>query len=145
MTWSLAVEEQFYLTLPLYIQGTQRPLAGARPRDRHLRRTIAANRTSTISTAPDWVGIYTMMLCRADALLLGVLAAVLLRNDRWKERIRERRLGFLRFDSHLVIGHGISDLASMGIMTPPFMKTVGYTWVALFYVDDPAVCAHAAE
>ncbi len=118
MTWSLAVEEQFYLTVPLYIRALSR-------------RWLARFLVIGICSAPllrslllhfgsdSSIGIYTMMLCRADALLLGVLAAVLLRNERWKERIRERRLCFLHFDSHLVIGHGISDCASMETMTPP--------------------------
>ena len=45
-----------------------------------------------------------MMLCRADALLLGVLAAVLLRNDRWRERIRGAGLAFSVLIPILLLG-----------------------------------------
>jgi peptidoglycan/LPS O-acetylase OafA/YrhL len=132
MTWSLAVEEQFYLTLPLYIRSlSKRWLAGAlvigvlsAPVLRNLLLQMRSD---------DWVGIYTMMLCRADALLLGVLAAVLLRNERWRERIRSAGLAFGVFIPVSLLGLSYLTLRA-GSMTSPLMKSIGFTWVALFYV-----------
>ncbi len=132
MTWSLAVEEQFYLTLPLYI----RALSG-----RWLVRALAIGicgapllRTVLLQFhSADWVGIYTMMLCRADALLLGVLAAVLLRNDRWRERLRGAGLAFYVLIPILLLGMAFLTVRA-GSMTTTLMKSVGFTWVALFYV-----------
>jgi peptidoglycan/LPS O-acetylase OafA/YrhL len=132
MTWSLAIEEQFYLMLPLYI----RALSG-----RWLVRALLIG----ICSAPllrvlllqfhsaDWVGIYTMMLCRADALLLGVLAAVTLRNDRWRERIHGAGLAFYVLIPILLLGLAFLTLRAWS-MTSPLMKSIGFTWVALFYV-----------
>ena len=132
MTWSLAVEEQFYLMLPFYI----RALSG-----RWLVRALLIG----ICSAPllrvlllqfhsaDWVGIYTMMLCRADALLLGVLAAVLLRNDRWRERIRGAGLAFYILIPVFLLGLAFLTLRAWS-MTSPLMKSLGFTWLALFYV-----------
>ena len=132
MTWSLAVEEQFYLTLPLYIRSlSKRWLSGAlvvgvlsAPVLRNLLLQMRGD---------DWVGIYTMMLCRADALLLGVLAAVLLRNDRWRERIRGAGLAFGVCIPVLLLGMGFLTVRAWS-MTTTLMKSVGFTWVALFYV-----------
>jgi peptidoglycan/LPS O-acetylase OafA/YrhL len=132
MTWSLAVEEQFYLTLPLYIRSlNKRWLAGAlvigvlsAPVLRNLLLQMRGD---------DWVGIYTMMLCRADALLLGVLAAVVLRNERWRERIRSAGLAFGVCIPVLLLSMAFLTVRAWS-MTRTLMKSVGFTWVALFYV-----------
>jgi peptidoglycan/LPS O-acetylase OafA/YrhL len=75
-----------------------------------------------------------MMLCRADALLLGVLAAVLLRNDIWRKRIRGAGLAFSILIPILLLGLAFLTLRA-GSMTSQLMKSVGFTWVALFYVS----------
>ena len=132
MTWSLAVEEQFYLMVPLYIRALSR---------RWLARFLVIGicgapllRTLLLRFASDTsIGTYTMMLCRADALLLGVLAAVLLRNERWKERIRGAGSVFSFLIPILLLGMGVLTLQAWKL-TSSIMKTVGYTWVALFYV-----------
>jgi peptidoglycan/LPS O-acetylase OafA/YrhL len=132
MTWSLAVEEQFYLTVPLYIRALSRRwltrflvigICGA-----PLLRTLLSHFGNDSS-----VGIYTMMLCRSDALLLGVLAAVLLRDDRWRERIRGAGSVFYVSIPIFLAGLGFLTLRAWSL-TSSIMKTVGYTWVALFYV-----------
>jgi peptidoglycan/LPS O-acetylase OafA/YrhL len=132
MTWSLAVEEQFYLTVPLYIRALSRRwlarflvigICGA-----PLLRTLLLRFGSDSS-----VGIYTMMLCRSDALLLGVLAAVLLRNDRCRERIRSAGIAFYISIPMFLVGLGFLTVRAWNLNTS-IMKSVGYTWVALFYV-----------
>jgi peptidoglycan/LPS O-acetylase OafA/YrhL len=132
MTWSLAVEEQFYLTVPLYIRALSR-------------RWLACVLVIGICGAPllrilllqfrseNWVGVYVTMLCRADALLLGVLAAVLLRNDRWRERIRSGSLTFYLLIPTFLFGLAFLTLQQGGLKSP-LIKSVGYTWIALFYV-----------
>jgi peptidoglycan/LPS O-acetylase OafA/YrhL len=132
MTWSLAVEEQFYLTVPLYIRALS---------CRWLVRFLVIG----ICSAPvlrilvlyfvsdNTEGIYTMMLCRADALLLGVLAAVLLRNERWRERIRGAGAAFAICIPVLILGMGFLTMRAWR-PTVFLMGSIGYTWVALFYV-----------
>ncbi len=131
MTWSLAVEEQFYFTLPLYIRSIG---------ERWLVRALAIG----VLSAPvlrnvllqmrsdDWIGIYTMTLCRADALLLGVLAAVLLRNERWKARIEKAGVTFAIAIPILLIGLVFLTLCG-GYMQSQLMQRFGFTCVALFY------------
>ena len=132
MTWSLAVEEQFYLTVPLYIRALSRRwltrflLIGicSAPVLRTLLHHFMSDSTE---------GIYTMMLCRSDALLLGVLAAALLRNERWRERIRSAGLAFYISIPVFLLGLGFLTLRAWR-PTTFIMKTAGYTWIAVFYV-----------
>ena len=79
-TWSLAVEEQFYLTLPLIIRYVSRrrlpwvlgSIIVAAPVCRVLLRLFYAN----------WVvGSFVLMPCRADSLMLGVAAALFLKSE----------------------------------------------------------------
>jgi peptidoglycan/LPS O-acetylase OafA/YrhL len=132
VTWSLAVEEQFYLTLPTVV------------RILNTRRLVSVLLTGTLlapllricihAVLPDhpvsWV---VLMPCRADALLLGVLGAVALRDA-----------GCLRFlvRSRTLLRVGLAVLASgfvfLTLRSPdPYgfgMLTVGFTWLALFYL-----------
>jgi peptidoglycan/LPS O-acetylase OafA/YrhL len=132
MTWSLAVEEQFYLTVPLYIRALSR---------RWLARFLVIGicsapvlRTLLLHFGSDSsIGIYTMMLCRSDALLLGVLAAVLLRDERWRERIRNADAAFYTCIPVFLLGMGVLTVRAWN-PAAPMLKTIGYTWVALFYV-----------
>jgi peptidoglycan/LPS O-acetylase OafA/YrhL len=80
VTWSLAVEEQFYLTLPLIIRYVSRrrlpyvlgAIIVAAPVCRALLRLFYADAE---------FGPYVLMPCRADSLMLGVAAALLLKSD----------------------------------------------------------------
>lgn len=93
-TWSLAVEEQFYLTLPWMIFFLSR-------------RTLVNILILTVVIAPiarvlafslgvGYVGVHVLSLTRADALAFGVLAAAAVRHqptidflarDKWKFRL----------------------------------------------------------
>ena len=92
VSWSLAVEEQFYLTLPLLIRYVN---------PRRLPYVLAA----FIMAAPvirvllrlyyvhGDLGGYILLPCRADALLLGVSAAMLMRNEQARQfLVRNKKL-----------------------------------------------------
>jgi peptidoglycan/LPS O-acetylase OafA/YrhL len=93
VTWSLAIEEQFYLFLPLliFITPVRRlpyvllPLIAAAPVARTL---LYDPRTSGLES-------YVLTVCKLDALLLGVLCAWLVRRDGARARI-ERAAPLLR-------------------------------------------------
>jgi peptidoglycan/LPS O-acetylase OafA/YrhL len=133
VTWSLAVEEQFYLTLPLLIRFlNRRALLGfilfaivAAP----LLRAFFFHRNPG-----NFFSWYTLMPCRADSLLLGVLGAIVLRDPRWRGWL----LGNRRFLS-LVLVFLLAGVALLTWRSPsPYerlMATAGFTWLALTYLS----------
>jgi peptidoglycan/LPS O-acetylase OafA/YrhL len=131
MTWSLAVEEQFYLTLPLLVRlipprlFTQCVLLGIcmAPLVRSALRLLWPY---------NWTPGYVLMLCRADALLLGVLAAILVRDVRWRERIQRSRLLLPILLPVSCSGILFLNWKSWG-PDSLLMGQIGYTWMALSY------------
>jgi peptidoglycan/LPS O-acetylase OafA/YrhL len=89
-TWSLAVEEQFYLTLPLIIRYISRPrlwwtvvgLIIVAP----LLRIFLNN-----SVSHGILAGYVLMPCRADALGLGIIAALIKRTPMLLELVHRYR------------------------------------------------------
>jgi peptidoglycan/LPS O-acetylase OafA/YrhL len=126
VTWSLAVEEQFYLTLPLVIWAVP---------PRHLRRVA----TGVIVAAfllrsglylylyPNFrAGAYTLMFCRVDSLMMGVLAATLVREG-WRNTRLLRVVavcGFTAIAAATPRGWGMMSTA---------MSTAGYSVLGAAY------------
>jgi peptidoglycan/LPS O-acetylase OafA/YrhL len=133
ITWSLAIEEQFYLTLPLLVrlfpgrQLTILALAG-----------IAAAPVIRVTIGliwrHNWVARFALMPGRADALLLGVLAAILLRDARWRERIQRSGRMFPVLIAVFLLGLATMTKWSASVGSAA-VQSVGYTWLALFYVS----------
>lgn len=134
LTWSLAVEEQFYLVLPLIVRVLPRQLL--------LSAAVILALGSTISRSllylhygPFWgTAAYTLIFSRADALMVGVICAVLLRDPRLKELVRRKR--WATEVSCAIFGFGVAVLISRGwgMGTMP-MCTLGFTCLALFYAS----------
>lgn len=80
MTWSLAVEEQFYLLLPLLLL-----IVPFRIGLGLIVIMIAAAPVLRYAFSGNW-GAYVLPFCRADSLLLGVVCAVLVRHRIWVDR-----------------------------------------------------------
>ncbi len=131
VTWSLAIEEQFYLTIPLVIRKL-RPerlpwvLLGVIVGAPLLRAVIYFN----LSNGP--FTCFALMPCRADALCLGVLSAYLVRKPGfWNLLCRRRDL--------LYAAAGIFSASLLFMIWRQYdqfsalMVTFGWTWVAMFY------------
>ncbi|HEX8650015.1 MAG TPA: acyltransferase [Pyrinomonadaceae bacterium] len=132
VTWSLAVEEQFYLTLPLIIRYLKRA---------RLPYVLAA----IILIAPlirallyfklphGYLAAYILMPCRADSLMLGVVSALLVRSRAgWAFLVAQKRLLSLIL-TLLSLGMVMLTLKNWGVYSLA-MTSIGYTWVALFYL-----------
>ena len=89
ITWSLAIEEQFYVLFPFVVYFLRR---------RFLYLLIACGVAIAIALrAPleawygNWYAPYIMLVTRMDALLLGVLVALIVRDDRLLAMARRLR------------------------------------------------------
>lgn len=131
-TWSLAVEEQFYLLLPLVIRFT--------PRNRLPYLLVFGILVAPILRVvlfnfhPNFMlSTYVLMPCRTDSLLLGVLGAYLVRHDFVMRSLRANLLPLYGVFSLLVTGIAILTLtpAWVGSMGASYL---GYSWLALTYL-----------
>jgi len=141
-TWSLAVEEQFYLTIPLVI----RKLTRSRLAILLIAVVLAAPilRTSLhLFFAHGNFADYVLLPCRADALCLGVLAALIVRTpESWQFLLSHA--GVLRRTGGLLLaGVILLDFRGDQLGTP--MVTVGYTWLAMFYATGLLMAATGAS
>jgi peptidoglycan/LPS O-acetylase OafA/YrhL len=131
VTWSLAIEEQFYLTIPLLI--------------RKLRLKYLAVALTVIVVAAlllrlvlhFWVvnggfASYVLMPSRADSLCLGVLSAIAVRNKKARDILRAHRLVLNSATLILFLGLVYMTYKAWPTYEHP-MSTFGYSWLALFY------------
>lgn len=131
ITWSLAIEEQFYLTLPLMIR-----FISIRKLPYVLVTFIASApilRLLVILIPPHIPGQnYVLMPTRADALLLGVLAAYAMRQESAAQYLRDH-LKALYVALSILLGGAI-----VLTIIPPFyaalaVNSYGYSILALLY------------
>ncbi len=130
LTWSLAVEEQFYLLAPFVIRFSKRTafllavIIAAAPVFRVLAYYIYG---------PGEFAPRVLLPCRADALALGMLTALLIERPGVKDWLRHNShvltnalyvlfLGVLFFTARDPYGSGL------------LITTVGYTWIAASYL-----------
>ncbi|MGC1902867.1 MAG: acyltransferase [Candidatus Acidiferrum sp.] len=133
VTWSLAIEEQFYLAAPLLVRFLSR---------RHLIIFLSV----VILTAPclrilvrilmhkPVHAMYRLTPFRADALALGMLAAIL-----WRVPEFRAWLGQNKNILYAMFGLFLAGMFALGIwfQSPDssLTQTVGYSWIALFYLS----------
>jgi len=132
VTWSLAVEEQFYLTAPLVVR-----MISPRKLVLVLLAVIAAApllRTAIyLASSNGRIADYVLMPCRADGLSCGMLSAWLARNPRgWNFLLAHRSL--LK-KAACVLFAGLLVLNKWGTNLNVPMLTFGYSWLAWFYTS----------
>jgi peptidoglycan/LPS O-acetylase OafA/YrhL len=129
-TWSLAVEEQFYLTAPFLVRRLNRCTL-----TKVLLAVILASPLLRIGAHLAFrdgsLAALVLMPCRADAFCLGVLCALAFRTPAWWQRVNAKRAVIL-----WATGGMATLLIWLAYNPRPFpgaMLTGGYTLVACFY------------
>jgi peptidoglycan/LPS O-acetylase OafA/YrhL len=131
-TWSLSVEEQFYLTLPFVVRNVRM-------------RTLGILCCCTIGIAPlvRWwafrhigpLAPYTLVVCRADSLMFGVLAAIAIRKRGAGDIFGKATTRILILSTGVFGGTAcVLAIANQGIGTSA-MSTVGFSVLAAFYTS----------
>jgi peptidoglycan/LPS O-acetylase OafA/YrhL len=133
VTWSLAIEEQFYLLLPLFIRfipHRRLPMAiGIAVVSAPVIRTLLWAFDLNIITSG-----YALMPCRADGLGMGVLAAIFLRRPGFVDFLRARKRWVLA--AVVVLASGVVGLTlARASSSSLLLNSVGYTWLVAFYLS----------
>lgn len=115
-TWSLAIEEQFYLLLPplIFVVG---------------RRYLTALAIACIVTAPlvrgylwqmsgHWAAGYFLLPGRMDSLMFGLLGALTLRDAEWLAWLRRHRRSFDGLSLVLIMFLSSNALLALGDIAP---------------------------
>jgi peptidoglycan/LPS O-acetylase OafA/YrhL len=115
VTWSLAVEEQFYLLFPLMVRFFSRRALLAILGICVLGAPLL--RTALVMNGWGFEQVYPLLPCRADALALGVFAAIIVRSEDAKAWFKEH--------SRLLYACMLALFAA----TPTMLKWTNYRYV----------------
>ncbi len=124
-TWSLAVEEQFYFLLPFLVRQLNcRGIVGVAGTAIVLAPIV---RVLLSNSGDPFIGPYTLLPCRADALGFGVLIALAARNERiWNWLVSHRSYLYAAF---FFAGCGVLFL----LKYQQWLYGPGLSWIAISY------------
>ncbi len=141
VSWSLAVEEQFYLTLPLLVRLI-RPKYFAKLVFSITGMIVALRIMASMSGHVYQNQVYVLPWFRADSLMIGVICAMLIRNGRVKtfliRNVWVLYTVLLSIGGFLIASGGTLPGKDDSPNTP--IMTVGLTLIAVFYAAFLLLC-----
>jgi len=140
VTWSLAIEEQFYLFVPLLVWLLPR---------RHLFAVVVALvgftvalRVGVVFFLPEYKYVNMFLTpCRADALLLGVLGAIIVRNNSLRDALKGNAATLYIPWLVLLAGVVLIGLTRQAFVSD-LMSIFGYLWLAVFFLATLLLALH---
>jgi peptidoglycan/LPS O-acetylase OafA/YrhL len=140
LTWSLAIEEQFYLVWPLCVWWLSRErlaalCVGAAAAAFALRCAFVAAGAHPLAT-------YVLTPLRMDCLAIGALVAIVAEDpDGWPRLARAARIALPSagavcaaiFAIHSIDPAFLAPRPNLALLAHPLMQTIGYSALAVFY------------
>lgn len=133
VTWSLAIEEQFYITLPLLIRFTPKRILPWIISGLVVMAPVLRSLLYYHYQFGQFAG-YWLMPCRTDALGLGVLLAILIRSERGWRRFVEFKLFIWGLFAVACAGFVWLDIHGAGVGTES-MATYGHSVLAILFAS----------
>ena len=129
VTWSLAIEEQFYLLLPLIIYFLPRRRLG------WLLVLLCAAAPLLRTRLEAGLSTYVLLPCRLDSLMAGALVALIWQETRWRNWIVRRRVWL--FVMWIVLAIPCLPLLRSGaglhaLLTGPWHSWIN-SWLAIWF------------
>jgi peptidoglycan/LPS O-acetylase OafA/YrhL len=129
ITWSLAVEEQFYILLPILVwKLDKKKLVHA------FLYLIAL--APVISLYYSGIGGYIFPLARSNSILMGGLLAIAYRNQRIKDLLAENFNLIMALFIIFIIGAGMITYKEVGVIGNAFTQL----WLGVLYTLFLAIC-----
>ncbi len=142
ITWSLAVEEQFYILLPLLVRWVPLPrlplvLIGLMLGGAAIRGLLIA-----VDPASAAFRAYILLPCRWDPLFLGVIFAWALRDPVWAPRLARLAAGLKPVLLGLLATAAWLAITARGVIMSPTMTVWGYPFLGLLYLSLLVLVIH---
>lgn len=144
VTWSLAVQEQFYLVLPCVLRRLPRPMLGYGLVGLCLMGPLC--RLALACILPAWeLNTYDCLLCcRTDTLGIGVLVAWLLQREGARKRIMQGRAFLAPTAAMLLAGFSLLTYLGFGLGSAVLFVS-GHTLLAVLYLVVVLIARFAAD
>jgi peptidoglycan/LPS O-acetylase OafA/YrhL len=144
ITWSLAVQEQFYLLLPWLLRWGRRHSLGYVLAILFVMAPLCRLAVAYFLPADEWNVYDCLLCCRTDTLGVGVLAAWLLQTADVQKRLLSTRTLLCPAAFVLFLGFAFLNSSDYG-WGMPTMFVFGHTYLAVLYLVVVLIARFASQ